>query len=102
MKLLLTGATGFVGRNLLLRAIDLYEEIYVPVRSREKLLAQLKDEGFAGLPSNVKPILTEAPSWKFDGVPPVQHVVHSAGLISGVSRDDYFRTNTEGTRTLFH
>lgn len=103
MKLLLTGATGFVGRNLLLRILreQRYEEIFAPVRSLEKLAGQFAADGFSGIPATVKPILTEAPRWDFSDLPSVEHVVHSAGLLSGNSLEDYFQTNTEGTRSLF-
>lgn len=102
MKLLLTGATGFVGRNFLLRAIkeDRYDKIYVPVRSRAKLETQLSQEGFPSIPSQIEIVDAQAPAWDLADLPAVDHVVHSAGLISGRTRDDYFKTNTEGTRTL--
>lgn len=102
MKLLLTGATGFVGRNLLLRALKeaRYETIFVPVRNRAKLETQLALEGFPELPKPIEIVAAEAPSWDFSALPAVDHVVHSAGVLSGRTREDYFRTNTEGTRTL--
>ena len=43
--LLITGATGFVGRNLVLREIARGTQILAPVRSAEKLRAQLESEG---------------------------------------------------------
>ena len=47
MKLLITGSTGFVGRNLLLHALrdPYWSEIILPVRNREKLHQQLQAEG---------------------------------------------------------
>lgn len=103
MKLLLTGSTGFVGRNLLLRALaeNRYDEIWVPVRSREKLVAQFVGDGFETIPSRVCPAVTSAPDWNLSEVPPVDHVVHSAGLISARSREEYFKANVEGTVELF-
>jgi len=102
VKLLFTGSTGFVGRNLLLRLLkeNRYDEIYLPLRSPKKLLEQLNGEGIAELPPQVKIIPAEAPDWKFT-VPDVDHVVHGAALLSGISRDEYFQVNVEGTRRLF-
>jgi len=102
MKLLLTGSTGFVGRNLLLRLIEdeRYEEIYLPLRSPEKLRAQLHAEGIEKLPRNLHLIQAEAPQWDMT-VPEVDHVVHGAALLSGISRAEYFQVNLDGTRRLF-
>lgn len=102
MKLLFTGSTGFVGRNLLLRLLreTRYEEIFLPLRSPKKLLEQLKAEGIDSLPAHVKILPAEAPEWKF-ACPEVDHVVHGAALLSGTSRDEYFGVNVDGTRRLF-
>ncbi len=102
MRLLLTGATGFVGRNVLLTALReaRYTEILVPVRSREKLRAQFLGDGFDTVPSIVTPIITSAPDWKLDGIGKVDHVIHSAGVIFARTREEYFRTNVEGTLSL--
>lgn len=102
MKLLLTGATGFVGRNLLLELLrlNLYETIYLPIRSEQKLNEQLKGEGISEVPACVKPLLMEAPDWDFQTLSNVEHVVHGAGVLFGSSLEDYSRTNTEGTLKL--
>ncbi|MFL5341969.1 MAG: NAD-dependent epimerase/dehydratase family protein [Gemmataceae bacterium] len=104
MILLLTGATGFVGRNLLLGVLaeGRYEHVIVPVRSRAKLAAQLAADGVPDLPPSVIPVETAAPDWRFDfsalGAP--DHVVHGAGLLFGRDRAEYFRTNVDGTLNL--
>ncbi len=102
MNLLLTGVTGFVGRNLLLKLFEeaQYEAIYVPVRSAEKFRAQLQGDGFDEIPSRVKPVELSAPNWDFSSLPAIDHVVHSAGTIFASSRDEYFKTNVDGTLTL--
>lgn len=101
MKLLLTGATGFVGRNFLLAALESgnYQEIYVTVRSREKLETQFKGDGFAELPTSVIPVEGSAREWnlpdrEFD------HVVHCAGSITAKDLKEYRQVNVEGTLSL--
>jgi nucleoside-diphosphate-sugar epimerase len=100
--LLITGATGFVGRNFLIAAIrsGAYQTIYVTVRSPEKLRAQLTVDGFGGLPPGVIPLVGSAADWKLGALEPVDHVVHTAGILSGRTREDYFRTNVQGTVSL--
>jgi len=102
MKLLLTGSTGFVGRNLLLELLQQkkYETIYLPVRSESKLKDQLQKEGISELPREVNLLKMEAPHWDFSELKEVDHVVHSAGVLSGNSLEDYSQTNTEGTLRL--
>jgi nucleoside-diphosphate-sugar epimerase len=102
MKLLLTGATGFVGRNLLLELLreKKYETIYTPVRSAEKLKEQLKQEGISECPKQIEVLPMEAPSWDFSRLIDVNHVVHGAGVLFGNSLEDYSRTNTDGTMAL--
>lgn len=102
MKLLLTGATGFVGRNILLREMleNRYDEVWVPVRSREKLEEQFRGDGFAGIPSKVRAVVGSAANWKLEGAPRFEHVIHSAGVLFADKRDVYFETNVEGTLGL--
>lgn len=103
MKLLLTGATGFVGRNLLLKAIkeNKYSEIYVPVRSLEKFKTQCAADGLVEIPANVIPLVTSAPDWDLGGNTTFDHVIHSAGVIFARTQKEYFETNVEGTLRLF-
>ncbi|MBI4403316.1 MAG: NAD(P)-dependent oxidoreductase [Deltaproteobacteria bacterium] len=101
MKILLTGATGFVGRNVLLRLLKqgTYEHIYCAVRSVDKLKAQLSEEGFETLPPQLIPLEAAAPKWEFKEIE-VDHVLHSAGVIAASNRNDYFETNVGGTIRL--
>jgi 2-alkyl-3-oxoalkanoate reductase len=96
MRLLLTGATGFVGLNLLLEALrsGRYEEIFAAVRDREKLLRQLAAEGVGESPT-----LRIVP---WGDLPPegIDHAVHCAGVLFARDRDSYFRVNVDDTLRL--
>jgi len=102
MKLLLTGATGFVGRNILLREMveNRYDEVWAPVRSLDKLKEQFIGDGFAGIPSKIKPVLSSASGWKLEGAPSFDHVIHAAGALFAPSRQEYFDVNVDGTLSL--
>jgi len=100
--LLLTGATGFVGRNFLIAALRSgeYAPIYVAVRDPNKLRRQLEGEGFSSPPPNVIPIVGTDSDWNVGSLGVVDDVVHAAGQLSGRTREDYFRTNVQGTLSL--
>jgi len=97
MRLFLTGATGFVGLNLLLEALRLgrYREIVACVRDPEKLAQQLAFEGFAEHPPALR--ITR---WSEPPPAEVDHAVHCAGVLFARQRDDYFRVNVEETLAL--
>lgn len=96
MKVLLTGATGFVGRNYLLRALARGDSLLAPVRDEAKLRAQLLEEGVEDgrveiLPAN--PAAWPAPVG-------VDLVVHCAGALFERTLQSYLRTNVSWTRTI--
>ena len=101
MRLLVTGATGFIGRTIVLRALAdrSIGEVIAPVRSPEKLQSQLAREG-VGKPAKLRVIKAEAPRWDLDGIGAVDRVVHCAGVLFGRSREEYFRINVDGTLDL--
>ncbi len=103
MKLLLTGSTGFVGRNLLLRLLQesFFSDILLPVRSKEKLLSQLAKEGIEKLPNRVRLCTVKNNIWNLAGSPAPDLVIHCAGLTFSRQRADYFKTHVEGTLQLF-
>lgn len=95
--LLLTGATGFVGRNLVLREIEAGTQIFAPVRNAQKLRQQLVDEGVS--PDAVTPLDPDPSKW--DSVNPT-HAVLSAGVLFARNRPEYFRTNVDWTLEILH
>lgn len=103
MKLLLTGSTGFVGRNFLLTLLEknAYETIYLPVRSVAKLKEQFVQEGYSELPASVRAFEGDASDWNLGEAASAEHVVHAAGVIFARTQAEYRETNTEGTIRLF-
>ncbi|MEO6847497.1 MAG: NAD(P)-dependent oxidoreductase [Chthoniobacterales bacterium] len=100
MNLLLTGATGFVGRNTLLTALRAgrYEKIFVPVRDEAKLRSQFAAEGFPSLPENL--ILLKGSS-AFEA-PPIfcEEVIHCAGVLFARDAEGYRAVNVDATVKL--
>lgn len=98
MKLLITGATGFVGRNLLLSALadERYDEIVVPVRNEVKFRTQLLAEGVD--PADPRIRVTR---WgDFAAISPIDHAVHTAGVSFARDHAAYFSTNVDATLDL--
>lgn len=103
MNLLITGATGFVGRNLLLRALKepTFSAIILPVRDKTKLLRQLHHEGIKTLPEHVHLCSVKNNTWDLDSSPLPDLVIHCAGLTFSHQKEPYFKTHVEGTLQLF-
>ena len=91
-ELLVTGATGFVGRNLLIRAARDRVPVVAPVRNREKLFRCMDEDGIqrdavAPLPAEPAECSQLSPS----------HAVLGAGVLFARSRSEYFATNVDWT-----
>lgn len=101
MELLITGSTGFVGRNLLLRVSQdpRWSRIILPVRDPAKLRAQLVGEG---IEEDARFLITRVTGdfWELPiGVNP-DLVIHAAGLLFGRRKEEYFQTNVDGSIRL--
>lgn len=99
MNLLLTGATGFVGRNVLLEALPRYSHIFVPVRDTNKLRKQLEKEHIAPLEDRIVPLPAEPDDWPELAI---DHAILSAGVLFARSREEYFHTNVDWKLRVLH
>lgn len=92
--ILITGATGFVGRHLIRRLLLDNQKIRVLLRPGSKALA-LKGfdiEKIQGNPFNVESL---EPAFK-----DVSIVIHCAGVLKGLSYNDYYKGNVLYTQNL--
>ncbi|MBX9743145.1 MAG: NAD(P)-dependent oxidoreductase [Chthoniobacterales bacterium] len=101
-RLLITGSTGFVGRNLLLHVLHdpTWSDIILPVRSKEKLCEQLRREGIENLPEHLHLCSAKDERWLLEEAPPADVAIHCAGLTFSRKRTLYFKTNVEGSIAL--
>jgi nucleoside-diphosphate-sugar epimerase len=93
--LLLTGATGFVGSNMLFQEVLKGTRILAPVRNAEKLLRQLKAEGISG--ADVVALNTDPSTWG-DICP--THALLSAGVLFARNREEYQSVNVDWTLSV--
>jgi len=92
--ILLTGATGFVGRNLLLRLLGDGREVAVPVRSPQKLAGQLRAEGLPAEPPGLLVLPADPAGWP---ALPLREAVLGAGVLFARSKKEYWTTNVDWT-----
>ena len=92
MSLLLTGATGFLGRNILLRALSDGREVLTAVRNHDKLWQQLRFEEKD--PQQIQ-LLSALPN-RWPTISP-RHAILGGGVLFERNRRDYFSTNVDWT-----
>lgn len=93
--LLLTGATGFVGRNIVLSEAARGTSLYVPVRDAEKLRSQLQSEGLD--PGIAVPLPVEPAQWpRLE----IDRAILCAGVLFARSPAEYFTTNVDWTMRI--
>ena len=91
MKILLTGATGFVGRNFVVRARAKGWRVIAAVRDASKLAAQIEKEG---LPADAVEIIGAEPE-KWPNLRGIDGAVHCAGALFERTLHAYLRTNVD-------
>lgn len=95
-KILITGASGFIGSFLVEEALNRNMEVWAAVRkssSRE----YLQDSRIHFIELNLssrEQLHQQLASYRFD------YVVHAAGVTKCLNKTDFFRVNTDGTRNL--
>ncbi len=93
MSVLVTGATGFLGRNILLRALSEGREILAPVRNSDKLTRQLRFENQSI--EGVR-VLSAVPT-QWSKISPPKLAILVGGVLFERARKDYFYTNVDWT-----
>ena len=91
-SLLVTGATGFVGRNIVLRARGEGVRVLAPARNPKKLAACLAEDGIPA--TAVAALGTEPETW---GAVAPTHAVLGAGVLFARDRNAYFGVNVDWT-----
>jgi dihydroflavonol-4-reductase len=94
VRWLITGATGFIGTTLAERLLGRGDFVRALVRDPARA-GELKAMGAELVRGDVS-----QPETVVDAVPDVDAVVHLAGLVKAVTREQLFAVNAEGTRAL--
>ena len=103
MKLLVTGASGFIGSFIVSEGLERGHEVWAGVRrssSRQYLqdprtrFAELDLSDTTRLTAQLQALKAEMGGMGWD------YVIHAAGATKSLKREGFFRTNTEGTQHL--
>ena len=96
MNILITGATGFIGGFIVDEALSRGMQVWVAVRSTSSR-KYLSDPRIQFLELNLSD--KEQMKRQMDGLR-LDYVVHAAGATKCLHAEDFFRSNTEGTKNL--
>ncbi len=97
-KILVTGATGFIGSFIVEEALSRGMEVWAAVRKTSSLQF-LQDSRIHLIELNLS---SEEDLKKQLKDHPFDYVVHAAGATKCLHEEDFYRTNTEGTKNLVH
>ncbi|MBP5277303.1 MAG: NAD(P)-dependent oxidoreductase [Prevotella sp.] len=95
-KILVTGATGFIGSFIVEEALNKGMEVWAAVRKTSSLQF-LRDSRIHRIELNLS---SEEDLKKKLEDHPFDYVVHAAGATKCLHEEDFYRTNTEGTKNL--
>lgn len=95
MKILLTGGTGFIGRNLAVRLAQMGHHVTCLVRSRDSAIWMGEHPGLDPVVGEITDRASLVPH-----VGDVEVIFHLAGVTKARSREEYMRINGLGTGTL--
>ena len=96
MKILVTGANGFVGTHLCERLLADGHTVYALVRSKNKF-TEIKHENLFVLIGDLN---SEVLSWTTELPEDLDTCVHTAGIVHSYNTDDFYRVNADGTENL--
>lgn len=96
MKILITGASGFIGSFIVEKALERGMETWAAVRpsSSRRYLADARINFIELDFSSAQKLQEQLRGHEFD------YVVHAAGVTKCLHKGDFFRVNTEGTKNL--
>lgn len=103
MNLLITGGTGFLGRNLILSALknSAYEKIFLPVRNLSKLHKNFEIDQIDINHPKIVAFEGSHQNWNLPKNTTFHHVIHSAGVIFARTKKQYMEINSGGVLQLF-
>lgn len=102
MKILVTGASGFIGSFLIEEGLSRGHEMWAGMRhtSSKQYLTDPRTH-FAELDlANPERLDSQLRALRTEMGRPWDYVIHAAGATKSLRRDGFFRTNTDGTRNL--